>query len=94
MFGGVRVFRGVTIGRVVTTKRGAAGLTCAQVNPEGANLDALLALASLPESDLHDRFYVQARFGIHDLFLLAVEETLVSCPDPKLFCQDHRQNRL
>ena len=69
MVAGERMFGGVTVWGTVTTKRGFAGLTRAQVNPECANLDALLALAHLRESNLRYRFDVPARLGIHDFLL-------------------------
>ena len=74
MVAGERMFGGVTVWGTVTTKHGFAGLTRAQVNPECANLDALLALAHLRESNLRNRFDVPARLGIHDFLLLPVAE--------------------
>lgn len=58
MLGGESVFGGVTIRRTVTTKRGPACLTGAQVHPSCGNLDAFLAHSAVREFDLRNRLYM------------------------------------
>ncbi len=55
---GERVFGSMTIRRTVTTKRGAARLTSAQVDPLCAQLDALFAHSAGREFNLRNCFDV------------------------------------
>ena len=70
MLGAESVFGGVAIWRTVTTKRGLACLTSAQVHPLRAQLEAFLAHATGSWFNLCNRFYVLATFRIHGLLLL------------------------
>jgi hypothetical protein len=66
MIAGARVLAGVPVRAIVTAARGAAFLTCAQVNPLGADLDTLFAFSLTRLLDLSQ--FRQMRTGriIHD----------------------------
>jgi hypothetical protein len=62
----VRVFARVLIRRAIATERHAALLTCPEMDPVRADLDALLTFLSLGRLDLGDRAQMSADvFGCH-----------------------------
>lgn len=61
----VSVFRGVAIRRVVATERGATSLARPQVQPTGADLQALFALPALRLFDARNRIDVGTGFFRH-----------------------------
>ena len=69
MFTSLRVLRGVTIRRVVTTQRRAARLTGPQMHPSRADLHALFAFSPLRMFDSRNRLYVRTSFFSHDFLL-------------------------
>src|SRR2546422_3104664 len=72
----VRVLRGVTIRRVVTTQRRATRLTGPQMHPSRADLHAFFAFSPLRMFDTRNRLYVSASFFNHDFFPLLTKHLM------------------
>ncbi len=71
MVRGMRVFTGVPVRRAIATKRHAAFLTRAQMNPVGTDLHALLTFAVLRLFDGRHRIEMRAASASH-LFLFVL----------------------